>query len=96
VTTDTSTYAIDAATCRRIWHTAKSYEKLGFLKNNHGVAFMDGRPFRVHGGVHEYALDRAPGARPRACPRLTRRGAAGALRVAGVDPGGADVGAAAG
>lgn len=61
LTTDTSTYAIDAATCRRVWHTAKSYEKLGFLKNNHGVAFMEGRLFRVHGGVHAYALDAATG-----------------------------------
>lgn len=61
-TTDTSTYAIDAATCRRIWHTARSYPNLGFLKNNHGVAYMNGRLFRVHGGVHAYALDAATGA----------------------------------
>lgn len=61
VTTDTSTYAIDAATCRRIWHTAKPYEGLSFLKNNHGVAYMDGRLFRVHGGVQAYALDAATG-----------------------------------
>ncbi|HEX6587944.1 MAG TPA: PQQ-binding-like beta-propeller repeat protein [Longimicrobiales bacterium] len=61
LTTDTSTYAVDAATCREIWHTARSYEPIGFLKNNHGVAFMDGRLFRVHGGVHAYALDAATG-----------------------------------
>lgn len=61
LTTDTSTYAIDAATCRRIWHTARSYAPLGFLKNNHGVAWLDGRLFRVHGGVHAYALDAATG-----------------------------------
>jgi PQQ-dependent dehydrogenase (methanol/ethanol family) len=61
LTTDTSTYAIDAATCRRIWHTAVSYPKLGFLKNNHGVFYLDGRLFRVHGGVHAYALDAASG-----------------------------------
>ena len=61
LTTDTSTYAIDAATCRRIWHTANSYASLGFLKNNHGAAFMDGRLFRVHGGVHAYALDATTG-----------------------------------
>ena len=61
VTTDTSTYAIDAATCRRIWHTARSYQPLGFLKNNHGVAWMGGRLFRVHGGVHAYALDASTG-----------------------------------
>lgn len=61
LTTDTSTYAIDAATCRRIWHTAQPYQPLGMLKNNHGVAFMDGRLFRVHGGVHAYALDAASG-----------------------------------
>ena len=60
-TTDTSTYAIDATTCRRIWHTARSYQPLGFLKNNHGVAYMNGRLFRVHGGVHAYALDAATG-----------------------------------
>ena len=61
LTTDTSTYAIDAATCREIWHTARAYEPIGFLKNNHGVAYMDGRLFRVHGGVHAYALDAASG-----------------------------------
>ena len=61
LTTDTSTYAIDAATCREIWHTSRSYQPLGFLKNNHGVAYMNGRLFRVHGGVHAYALDAATG-----------------------------------
>ena len=61
LTTDTSTYAIDAATCREIWHTPRSYQPLGFLKNNHGVAYMNGRLFRVHGGVHAYALDAATG-----------------------------------
>ena len=60
-TTDTSTYAIDAATCRELWHTAHSYQPMGFLKNNHGVAYMDGRLFRVHGGVHAYALDAESG-----------------------------------
>jgi alcohol dehydrogenase (cytochrome c) len=60
-TTDTSTYAMDGATCREIWHTAKSYQPLGFLKNNHGVAYMNGRLFRVHGGVHAYALDAETG-----------------------------------
>lgn len=60
-TTDTSTYAIDAATCREIWHTPRSYQPLGFLKNNHGVAHLSGRLFRVHGGVHAYALDAATG-----------------------------------
>ena len=61
LTTDTSTYAIDAATCRTIWHTGRSYAPLGFLKNNHGLAYMDGRLFRVNGGVHAYALDAATG-----------------------------------
>ena len=61
LTTDTSTYAIDAATCRRIWHTARPYGPIGFLKNNHGVAYMDGRLYRVSGGVHAYALDAASG-----------------------------------
>jgi alcohol dehydrogenase (cytochrome c) len=60
-TTDTSTYAIDAATCQRIWHTARSYQPMGFLKNNHGAAYMNGRLYRVHGGVHAYALDVATG-----------------------------------
>ena len=44
-TTDTSTYAIDAATCERIWQTVKTYEPTAVLKNNHGVAHMDGRLF---------------------------------------------------
>ena len=61
LTTDTSTYAIDGATCRQLWHTAHPYQPLGFLKNNHGVAWMNGRLFRVHGGVHAYALDAATG-----------------------------------
>ena len=61
LTTDTSTYALDGATCREIWHTVRTYEPLGFLKNNHGVAHMDGRLFRVHGGVRAYALDAATG-----------------------------------
>src|SRR5688500_17281793 len=61
LTTDTSTYAVDAATCRRIWHTARPYPSPTFLKNNHGVAHLDGRLFRVHGGVHAYALDAATG-----------------------------------
>jgi PQQ-dependent dehydrogenase (methanol/ethanol family) len=61
LTTDTTTYAIDAATCQEKWRTALSYQPLGFLKNNHGVAYMDGRLFRVHGGVHAYALDAASG-----------------------------------
>jgi glucose dehydrogenase len=60
-TTDTSTCAIDAATCRRKWHTARPYRPIGFLKNNHGVAYMGGRLFRVHGGVHAYAIDAASG-----------------------------------
>ena len=61
-TTDTSTYAIDAATCQELWHTVRTYQPIGFLKNNHGVAHLDGRLFRVHGGVHAYALDAATGA----------------------------------
>ncbi|NUO65770.1 MAG: PQQ-binding-like beta-propeller repeat protein [Gemmatimonadaceae bacterium] len=61
LTTDTSTYAIDAATCARRWQTSRSYTPLGFLKNNHGVAYMNGRLFRVNGGVHAYALDAATG-----------------------------------
>jgi PQQ-dependent dehydrogenase (methanol/ethanol family) len=64
LTTDTSSYAIDAATCRRIWQTPHAYQPLGFLKNNHGVALMDGRLFRVHGGVHAYALDAGTGRVP--------------------------------
>jgi len=61
LTTDTTTYAIDATSCREKWRTPHSYTPLGFLKNNHGVAYMDGRLFRVHGGVHAYALDAASG-----------------------------------
>ncbi|HEX6693484.1 MAG TPA: PQQ-binding-like beta-propeller repeat protein [Longimicrobiales bacterium] len=61
LTTDTSTYAVNAATCAQIWHTARSYQPIGFLKNNHGVAYMNGRLFRVNGDVHAYALDAATG-----------------------------------
>jgi alcohol dehydrogenase (cytochrome c) len=59
-TTDTSTYAVDAATCRLKWRTGRSF-KLGFLKNNHGVSYMGGRLFRVSGDVHAYALDAETG-----------------------------------
>lgn len=61
VTTDTSTYAIDPATCTQKWRTGRSYSPLGFLKNNHGVAYLDGRLFRVSGDVHAYSLDAATG-----------------------------------
>lgn len=61
LTTDTSTYAVNAATCTQIWHTPRPYQPIGFLKNNHGVAYMNGRLFRVNGDVHAYALDAATG-----------------------------------
>jgi alcohol dehydrogenase (cytochrome c) len=60
-TTDTSTYAIDARTCARKWANHRAYSPLGFLKNNHGLAHLDGRLFRVAGDVHAYALNAADG-----------------------------------
>ncbi|MGH7444026.1 MAG: pyrroloquinoline quinone-dependent dehydrogenase [Longimicrobiales bacterium] len=61
LTTDTSTYAIDAATCALKWRQSRSYSPLSTLKNNHGVAYMDGRLYRVAGNVHAYSLDAATG-----------------------------------
>ena len=61
LTTDTSTYALDAATCALKWRTGRAYAPLGFLKNNHGAAFLGGRLFRVSGDAHAYSLDAATG-----------------------------------
>jgi len=60
-TTDTSTYAIDARTCEVKWRRGRSYAPLTPLGNNHGVAYMDGRLYRVSGDVHAYALDARTG-----------------------------------
>lgn len=61
VTTDTSTYAIDARTCEQRWRTGRAYTPLSLLKNNHGAAYLEGRLFRVAGDVHAYALDAGTG-----------------------------------
>jgi alcohol dehydrogenase (cytochrome c) len=59
-TTDTNTYAIDAATCALKWKQRTS-QPATYLKANRGVAFDDGRLFRGAGATHVMALDAATG-----------------------------------
>jgi alcohol dehydrogenase (cytochrome c) len=59
-TTDTATYAMDAATCRLRWRTGTG-TKPGGLGVNRGVAYENGRLFRGVGAAHAQALDAASG-----------------------------------
>lgn len=59
-TTDTNTYAIDAATCALRWKQRTS-QPATYLKANRGVAYEDGRLFRGAGAKHVMALDAASG-----------------------------------
>ena len=59
-TTDTNTYAIDAATCALRWRQRTS-QPATYLKANRGVAFENGRLFRGAGAKHVMALDAASG-----------------------------------
>jgi alcohol dehydrogenase (cytochrome c) len=61
VTTDTATYALDAASCARRWKHSHAYSPVQFLANNRGVGYLDGRLYRVSGDVHAYAIDAATG-----------------------------------
>ncbi|GEJ57716.1 alcohol dehydrogenase [Anaeromyxobacter diazotrophicus] len=61
LTTDTETFAIDAATCAQRWKHVHEYQPRSWLGNNHGVAYLDGRLFRGSGDGHFYALDAATG-----------------------------------
>src|SRR4051812_1953306 len=60
-TTDTISYAIDAATCAQRWRTVRHSETPSSLGVNRGFAYMDGRLFRGTSDVHVIALDAATG-----------------------------------
>lgn len=57
LTTDTTTYAIDGATCQQKWKHTRDYSPGSWLGNNHGVAYLDGRLFRGTGDGHVLAID---------------------------------------
>lgn len=59
-TSDTVTYAIDAATCALEWRAGTSYEPT-YLNVNRGVAHADGRLFRGASDGHVLAIDAATG-----------------------------------
>ena len=60
VSTDTTTYAIDGATCAPKWKQAHPHGPTG-LQVNRGVAYDNGRLFRGAGPGHVIALDAATG-----------------------------------
>ena len=60
VTTDTVTYAIDAATCAPKWKQPHPHGATG-LQVSRGLAYDAGRVFRGAGGGHVMALDAATG-----------------------------------
>ncbi len=60
-TTDTISYAIDAATCAEKWRKVRHSETPSMLGVNRGFAYADGRLFRGTSDVHVIALDAATG-----------------------------------
>jgi alcohol dehydrogenase (cytochrome c) len=60
-TTDTITYAIDAASCAEKWRRVRHSPTPSQLAVNRGAAYMDGRLFRGTSDVHVLALDAADG-----------------------------------
>ncbi|HZJ01889.1 MAG TPA: PQQ-binding-like beta-propeller repeat protein, partial [Gemmatimonadaceae bacterium] len=60
-TTDTISYAIDAATCAEKWKQVRHSETPGALAVNRGFAYMDGRLFRGTSDAHVIALDAKDG-----------------------------------
>ncbi len=60
-TTDTISYAIDAATCAEKWKQVRHSETPGPLAVNRGFAYMDGRLFRGTSDAHVIALDAKDG-----------------------------------
>ena len=61
VTTDTLMFAIDGATCAQRWKHEHEFQPRGWLGNNHGAAYLDGRLFRGAADGHAYAIDAATG-----------------------------------
>lgn len=60
-TTDTISYAIDAANCTEKWHKVRHSETPSALGVNRGFAYADGRLFRGTSDVHVIALDATTG-----------------------------------
>ncbi len=60
-TTDTISYAIDAATCAEKWRKVRHSDTPSGLGVNRGFAYADGRLFRGTSDVHVLALDAATG-----------------------------------
>jgi alcohol dehydrogenase (cytochrome c) len=60
-TTDTISYAIDAASCAEKWRKVRHSETPSMLGVNRGFAYADGRLFRGTSDVHVLALDAATG-----------------------------------
>lgn len=60
-TTDTISYAIDAATCAERWKQVRHSETPSFLAVHRGFAYMNGRLFRGTSDAHVIALDPADG-----------------------------------
>jgi alcohol dehydrogenase (cytochrome c) len=61
VTTEMATYALDAATCAPKWKHSHTYSPAPYLTNNRGVAYLNGRLYRLSGDVHAYAIDASDG-----------------------------------
>lgn len=60
-TTDTISYAINAATCAERWRQVRHSETPSFLAVHRGFAYMNGRLFRGTSDAHVIALDPADG-----------------------------------
>lgn len=60
-TTDTGSYAVDAATCAEQWRVERIGERRSPLGVNRGFAYLDGRLFRGTADAHVLALDAATG-----------------------------------
>lgn len=60
-TTDTMTYAINAATGKLKWKSSRPLKEESQLRVNRGVAFYDNKLFRGSGDAHVYALDATNG-----------------------------------
>ena len=60
-TTDTTTYAINAATGKLKWKSGRPLKEQSQLRVNRGVAFYDNKLFRGSGDAHVYALNAESG-----------------------------------
>ncbi|HEU0033199.1 MAG TPA: PQQ-binding-like beta-propeller repeat protein [Kofleriaceae bacterium] len=61
LTDDDSVYAVDAATCRERWRHHRAVDPPGMLRNNHGVAFLDGKLVRGYADGRVIAIDARTG-----------------------------------